>query len=100
MHVIFPTILWGRFYVCVHAKSLQSCLTLCDPMVHEPARLLCPWDSPGKNTGVGSHSLLQGIFPTQGQNLSILVSCTGRQVLHRFYNYPHLTDEKMETLRD
>ena len=27
-----------------------------------PARLLCPWDSPGKNTGVGSHSLLQGIF--------------------------------------
>ena len=33
-----------------------------------PARLLCPWNSPGKNTGVGSHSLLQGIFPTQGSN--------------------------------
>ena len=33
-----------------------------------PARLLCPWDSPGKNTGVGSHSLPQGIFPTQGSN--------------------------------
>ena len=31
-----------------------------------PARLLCPWDFPGKNTGVGCHSLLQGIFPTQG----------------------------------
>ena len=31
-----------------------------------PARLLCPWDSPGRNTGVSSHSLLQGIFPTQG----------------------------------
>ena len=30
-----------------------------------PASLLCPWDSPGKNTGVGSHFLLQGIFPTQ-----------------------------------
>ena len=29
----------------------------------EPARLLCPWDSPGKNTGVGCHSLLQGISP-------------------------------------
>ena len=28
--------------------------------------LLCPWDSPGKNTGVGCHALLQGIFPTQG----------------------------------
>ena len=31
-----------------------------------PARLLCPWNSPGKNTALGSHSLLQGIFPTQG----------------------------------
>ena len=31
--------------------------------------LLCPWDSPGKNTGVISHFLLQGIFPTQGSNL-------------------------------
>ena len=34
----------------------------------QPARLLCPWDSPGKNTGVGHHALLQGIFPTQGSN--------------------------------
>ena len=33
-----------------------------------PDRLLCSWDSPGKNTGVGSHALLQGIFPTQGLN--------------------------------
>ena len=32
------------------------------------ARLLCPWDSPGKNTGVGGHSLLQGILLTQGLN--------------------------------
>ena len=31
-----------------------------------PARLLCPWDSSGKNTGVDCHSLLQRIFPTQG----------------------------------
>ena len=36
------------------------------------ARLLYPWDSPGKNTGVGFHDLLQGIFPTQGLNLGIL----------------------------
>ena len=33
-----------------------------------PAGLLCPWDSPGKNAGMGSHSLLQGIFPTQVLN--------------------------------
>ena len=43
----------------------QSCLTLCEL---QPARLFCPWDSPGKNTGVGCHFLLQGIFPTQGSN--------------------------------
>ena len=35
----------------------------------EPARLLCPWDSPGENTGAGCHFLLQGIFLTQGLNL-------------------------------
>ena len=37
-----------------------------------PPRLLCPWNSPGKNTGVGCHSLLQGIFQTQGLNLGLL----------------------------
>ena len=42
------------------AKSLQLCLTLCDPIdVWQPTRLPCPWDSPGKNTGVGCHFLLQ-----------------------------------------
>ena len=37
-----------------------------------PIRLLCPLHSPGKNTGVGCHSLLQGIFPTQGSNPGLL----------------------------
>ena len=44
-------------------KVTQSCLTVCEPMdyiVHGP------WNSPDQNTGVGSLSLLQGIFPTQG----------------------------------
>ena len=36
------------------------------------ARLLCPWASPGKNTGVVCHSLLQGIFLTQGLNPGLL----------------------------
>ena len=49
----------------------QSCLTLCD-LMDWPARLLCPWDSPGKNTGVGFHALLLGIFPIQESNLSLL----------------------------
>ena len=37
-----------------------------------PIRLLCPWHFPGENTGVGCHFLLQGIFPTQGSNPSLL----------------------------
>ena len=45
-------------------KVAQSCLTLCDPMD-------CIY-SPGQNTGVGSLSLLQGIFPTQGSNPGLL----------------------------
>ena len=36
------------------------------------ARLLCPWDSPDENTGVGCHFLLQGIFLTQGSNSGLL----------------------------
>ena len=38
----------------------------------EPARPLCPWHFSGKNTGVGCHSLLQRIFPTQGSNPRLL----------------------------
>ena len=49
----------------------QSCPTLC---------VLCPWDSPGKTTGVGCHSLLQGIFPTQRSNLGLL---NYRQILYQ-----------------
>ena len=49
-----------------------------------PARLLCPWNSPGKNTGVGSHSLLQGNFLTQGSN-PCLLDC--RRIL---YHLNHL----------
>ena len=47
----------------MRATSLPSCLTL-QPHGLQPARLLCPWDSPGKNTGVGCQALLQGIFVT------------------------------------
>ena len=41
------------------AKSLQSCPTLCDPIDGSPPGSPRPWDSPGKNTGVGCHFLLQ-----------------------------------------
>ena len=55
--------------VCVNVVA-QSCLTHCDPMAGLfLARLLCPWASPGKNTGVGWHSLLQGILNSHFLNL-------------------------------
>ena len=46
----------------------QLCLTLFDPMECSPPGSSVHGDSPGKNTGVGCHALLQGIFPTQGSN--------------------------------
>ena len=48
-------------------KSLQPCPTQQSHRL-QPARLLCPGHSPGKNTGVGCHAFLQGIFLTQGLN--------------------------------
>ena len=65
-----------RWEVCV--KVTQSCLTLYNPMgCSLPGS--CPWTSPGQNTGVGSLSLLQGIFPMQGLNPGLL-HC--RQILY------------------
>ena len=55
----------------MRAQPLQQYLTL-RPHGLQPARLLCPWHSPGKNTGVGCHFLPQGIFPTQGSNWHLL----------------------------
>ena len=46
----------------------------------QPSRPLCPWDFPRKDTGVGCHFLLQGIFPTKGSNLGLL-HC--RQILYQ-----------------
>ena len=60
-------------------KVAQTCLTLCDSMdCSPPGRLVCPWNSPGQNTGVGSCTILERIFPTQGSN-PVLPQC--RQVL-------------------
>ena len=62
----------------------QSCLTICDLMdPMEPDQLLCPWYSPDQNTGVGSYSLLQGIFPTQELNSDLLY------FMNIFYHLSH-----------
>ena len=62
------------------STSLASCAVLSHSVVSDslrphglqPCRLLCPWDSLGKNTGVCCHDLLQKIFPTQGSNPGLL----------------------------
>ena len=61
-----------------------SCVRLCLTQGLQPAMLLCPWDSPGKNTRVGYHApLLQGIFPTQESNPHLLyLTCFSRQILY------------------
>ena len=70
-------------HVCVHVNTgsevivIQWCPALCGSM--EPARLLCPGNFPDKDTGVGCHFLIHGIFPMQGLNLG-LPYC--RQILY------------------
>ena len=58
-----------QILIYMGANSLQSCLTHCDPMDHSPPGSPVHGDSPGMNTGMGCHALLQGIFPTQGLKL-------------------------------
>ena len=66
--------MWENMYIFlltlskrkVKVKVSQSCSALCNPMDCSLPDFSVHGDSPGKNTGVGSHFLLQGIFPTQG----------------------------------
>ena len=55
-----------RLWVAILCLVAQSCPTFCDPMNGSPPGSFVQGDSPGKNTGVGCHAFLQGIFPTQG----------------------------------
>ena len=76
----------------VYSESVSHSVvwTLCGPM--DPiTRLLCPWDSPGKNTGVGSHSLLQGVLSNPG-----LLHCG--QILDHLNHQgsPYIKDKMMQ----
>ena len=62
--------------VCMCVYQVSNSLR---PHGLQPARLLCPWDTPGKNTGVGCLFLLQGIFLTQGSSPCLLHR---RQILY------------------
>ena len=71
--------------VCVCLRLVtQSCPTLCNHMDCSPPDSFVNGDSPGKNTGVGYHALLQGTFPTQGFNLG-LPHC--RQILYHLSHH-------------
>ena len=61
----FDTAYIRKYKYCTLCLVAQSCLTLCDPVDCSPPGTSAHGDSLGKNTGVGSLSLLQGIFPTQ-----------------------------------
>ena len=95
LSIFNPEILWCSWDLYIPHCLLESLMfpalnhsvvsdSLCYGLVL--GRLLCPWNSPGKNTGVGCHFLLQGIFLTQGLNSCLLcdmgsikwtpVSCT------------------------
>ena len=83
------------------AMSLQLCLTLCDPSA---CSLQAPLsvEFPGKNSGVGCHFLLQGIFSTQGLNLCLLpcrwiLSCWATKNAHKDYRW-NITFKNCEAL--
>ena len=80
-----------HFWFCL----VLICLSVlcCVPTLWDPTRLFCPWDFPGKKTGVACHFLLQGIFPTQGPNPRFL------HLLHcRWILYPWAIGEACHTL--
>ena len=66
-------------HVCVLSRSAMS--DSLQPHELYTTRLLSPWDCPGKNTVVGCHLLLQGIFPTQGLYLHLPCSCIASRFL-------------------
>ena len=79
----------GNYNLKISASRIKSLSLFYSlwPRGLQPTRLLCPWNSPVKNTGVGSHSLLPGVFPTQRSNLGLL-HC--RQILY------HLSQRQLE----
>ena len=67
-----------RACVCVCVLVAQSCLILCDPHGLQPIGPLCPWDFPGKDTGVGWHALLQFYTLLHGKPHKSTFTCKRR----------------------
>ena len=75
---------------CVCVRHLPVVSDSLWPHELQPARLLCPWDPPGKNTGVSCHFLLRGICPTGDRTCISCVSCIGRQILYHWATWEAL----------
>ena len=87
---------WHDWATNTHTYNIYLFMSMADslrPHGLQLTRFLCLWDSPGKNTGVGCHVLLQGIFPIQGSNSSLLHY---RQILYHLSHQGSL----METVSD
>ena len=78
-----PAVLQGQLGTATHGESHSVVSNFL-----QPHGLYSPWNSPGQNTGVGSHSLLQGIFPTQGSNPG-LPHC--RRILYQLSHHGNAT---------
>ena len=75
-----PNLVWKT---CLYGCVCDSRIVMSNSLKHQgldPARFLCPWNSPDENTGVDCHFLLQGIFPIQGLNPSLLASLVSQTV--------------------
>ena len=70
-HLFIKHVLSSTICLCV-CESLELCPTLYNPMDRSLPGSSVQCDSPGKNTAMGCHALLQGIFPTQGSKLHVL----------------------------
>ena len=87
LYVKSQVVLWMCVCVCVcvcaraRAQPLSHVWLFATPWT-AASQALCPWDSPGKNPGVGCHFLLQGIFPIQGLNPRLLHSLHWQQIPH------------------
>ena len=85
LHLAYCSFPWEAFVSNIFPASVRAYQVTSDmpdsfqPHELQPARLLCPWNSPVKNTGVSCYSLLLGIFLTQGLNPGLL-HC--RQILY------------------
>ena len=86
---MFISLCFINIFCLLLCLVVQLCPTLCDPMNCSPPGSSVQGDSPGKNTGVGCHTFLQVIFPTQGLNPGLLHF---RQILHHL-SYPVSPDD-------